>query len=282
MTARHTPRPLVITRPEPDNQLWAAQLQALGHRTLSLPLMEIAPSTHPEALAALTQALAHWPCYRALMFVSANAVRYFFQHPLVQAAGIAPEALALRCWSPGPGTSKALLAAGVAPELIDAPAADAAQFESETLWQQVAQQVQQGDRVLIVRGAEPGGGAQPAQGTGRAWLAQQLALHQAQAVFAPVYERCPPLATPAWLEQLQACLVQPALWLFSSSECVQNLRLLIRNTPWDPAQGGPWQTHLALATHPRIAQQARALNFAQVLESRPALSDLHRCIQSLP
>ena len=268
--------PVVITRPEPDNQRWAAQLQALGHRTLSLPLMQIAPSTHPQALQALTEALAHWPHYRALMFVSTNAVRYFFAHPLVQAAGIAPATLAVRCWSPGPGTSHALRAAGIAPALIDAPAAQAAQFESETLWQQVAGQVQPGDRVLIVRGAEPGGGTQPAQGSGRAWLAQQLAAHGAQAVFAPVYERHPPSADAAWQAQLQACLAQPARWLFSSSECVLNLQQLCT-----PALPGLWQAHTALATHPRIAQQARTLGFADVIESRPALDDLHRCIQSL-
>src|SRR5574344_2670681 len=147
--------PVVITRPEPDNQRWAAQLQALGHRTLSLPLMQIAPSTHPQALQALTEALAHWPHYRALMFVSTNAVRYFFAHPLVQAAGIAPATLAVRCWSPGPGTSHALRTAGIAPALIDAPAAQAAQFESETLWQQVAGQVHSVDRVRRARGATP-------------------------------------------------------------------------------------------------------------------------------
>lgn len=277
--------PLIVTRPQPDNQRWAAQLQALGHRTLSLPLMDIAASNHPQALAALAEALAQWPRYRALMFVSANAVRYFFAHPLVRAAGVVPQALELRCWSPGPGTSKALLQAGVAAQCIDEPAADAAQFESETLWQQVAQQVRPGDRVLIVRGAQPGGGVAPHQGTGRAWLAQQLQAKGAQAVFAPVYERGAPKPTPVWQAQLQDCLAQPALWLFSSSECVQHLHQLTQ--PQAEALraasggGGLWQEHLALATHPRIALQAQSMGFARVIESRPALADLHACIQSL-
>jgi hypothetical protein len=38
---------------------------------------------------------------------------------------------------------------------IDGPSPDAAQFESEALWQNVHGQVRAGDRVLIVRGTSP-------------------------------------------------------------------------------------------------------------------------------
>lgn len=267
--------PLIVTRPEPDNQRWVQALQARGYRAEGLPLMDIGPSRSPQAQAALQAALAgmaHSLHYRALMFVSANAVRYFFAHPLVQAAAVTPTTLAARCWSPGPGTTQALREAGVAAAQIDAPPADAAQFESETLWAVVAPQVRHGDRVLIVRGADGLNNPEPAQGTGRAWLATQLQARGAQAVFAPVYERHAPAATPAWQARLHQLHAQSACWLFSSSECLQHLAAL--------APELTWQAHTALATHPRIAQQAQALGFGRVLTARPALDDIHRFIQS--
>ncbi len=98
------------------------------------------------------------------MFVSANAVQGFFA-----AAGRRPWPAATRAWSPGPGTTQALVAAGVPAERVDAPPADAAQFDSEALWPVIAPQLQAGLRVLLVRGA--GADGRPA---GRDWLARQL------------------------------------------------------------------------------------------------------------
>ncbi len=275
---------IIVTRPQPDNAHWVAQLQALGHKALGLPLMEIGPSPHPAAQQAVAQALAHYPQYRALMFVSVNAVRYFFAHPAVIAAGITGPSLAVRCWSPGPGTSAALERAGVAAHLIDAPPTSAAQFESETLWAVVHAQVQAGDRVWIVRGSDgspaqddapsdpPPPSTEPAQGTGRAWLSEQLQAQGAQAVFAPVYARSAPAATAPWLQQLTALHQQPAYWLFSSSDCLANLRALAPHLSWQP--------HTAFAAHPRIATQAQALGFGRVLATRPALDNIHRLLQS--
>ena len=87
--------------------------------------------------------------FRAVMFVSGNAVRHFFG----QRPAAAPWPVRTRAWATGNGTSEALRDAGVAPFLIDSPAADAAQFDSETLWQQVGGQLKPGDKVLIVRAA---------------------------------------------------------------------------------------------------------------------------------
>lgn len=72
--------------------------------------------------------------------------------------------------------------------------------------------------------------------------------------------------------QLQRWQQQPAWWLFSSSECLGHLA--------DLAPHLSWQAHTALATHPRIAQQAQALGFGQVRTVRPTLDDVHRFIQS--
>ena len=104
------------------------------------------------------------------------------------------------------------------------------------------------------------------------WLAQQLQNQGAHAIFAPVYERHAPRPTPAVCAQLQRWQQQPAWWLFSSSECLGHLA--------DLAPHLSWQAHTALATHPRIAQQAQALGFGQVRTVRPTLDDVHRFIQS--
>ena len=104
--------------------------------------------------------------YHAAMFVSGNAVDGFLQPN--QALAPVQQALAAidtRAWSPGPGTTAALLRAGWPAARIDAPAHDAPQFDSESLWARVAPQARAGTRVLIVRGGGADGVA-----AGRDWL----------------------------------------------------------------------------------------------------------------
>ena len=257
---------LVVTRPQPDATLWAQQLQAAGVPSHCLPLMEIGPSRSPAAQAALACALQQLDTYSALMFVSGNAVRYFADQ--LQTTHRVWPAQA-RIWTPGPGTTKALLAVGVPLAQIDQPAADAAQFDSESLWAQIQTQVRTGQRVLIVRG----GDGQDAAGRGRVWLTEQLQRQGGQVDFAPVYERHPPADGAALLQDIAALRAQNAVWLFSSSECVQHLRR--SNPAWS------WQAHTALATHPRIAQQARDAGFGTVIDTPPTVQGIVASIKSL-
>ncbi|MCW8181359.1 uroporphyrinogen-III synthase, partial [Verminephrobacter eiseniae] len=177
---------VIVTRPAREAAHWVAQLGAHGISAAALPLIAIAPCTDPAAQQALRAAraqLAHQrPPYRALMFVSSNAVAHFFasdEGPLAPAAQ-ALGATKTRAWAPGPGTACALLQAGIARQCIDRPAPEAAQFDSRALWQQVAAQVRPGDRVLIVHGRSRGApaSAQDHQGRqghqGRDWLARQI------------------------------------------------------------------------------------------------------------
>ena len=96
------------------------------------------------------------------MFVSSNAVRYFYQSN-THLAGVKYDfhATKYRAWAPGLGTRDALLAASVPADAIDAPAADAKQFDSEALWSLVQSQVKAGDKVLIVRGCSVGPQSRP-------------------------------------------------------------------------------------------------------------------------
>jgi uroporphyrinogen-III synthase len=247
---------VVLTRPPQEAAHWAAHLRGQGIETLVLPLLAIGPAPDPEALREAAAGLRR---YAAAMFVSANAVHGFFPvaHDLGQ----------VRAWAPGPGTRDALRAAGVPEGSIDAPAADAAQFDSEALWQQVQGQLRAGDRLLLVRGGDAEGRSQ-----GRDWLAQQLAQSGVQVDTVVAYTR----SLPAWDEQQRAAARRAAadgsLWLFSSSEAARNLARLL--------PGQDWSRSRALATHPRIAEAVRALGFGEVRESRPALHEVVASIES--
>jgi uroporphyrinogen-III synthase len=257
---------LVVTRPQPDAALWVQQLQAQGIAATALPMMAIGPSRSPAAVAAMQAAFQKLDSYRALMFVSGNAVRYFFAqlHALAM-----PLPLQAQYWSPGPGTSKALLDEGISPSALIQPALDAPQFDSESLWEQAQHQIYPSDTVLIVRG----GDGQQARGHGRQWLTEQLHLRGAQVDFAPVYERQPPATTPALLQSIEELRAEGAAWLFSSSECVQHL--VQCNPAWS------WHTHTAIATHPRIARQAQQAGFGNVIATMPTLPSITASLKSL-
>ena len=270
---------VIVTRPERDAQHWVRQLQLAGIAAEAFPLIEIASLP----LAAPLQALRD---YSACLFVSAHAVEHFFQensgftqYPRAQAAinNIANQALGqipsnLRFLAPGPGTAAALLSAGIAATQIDAPAPDAGQFDSEALWRVVGQRDWQGRRVLIVRGQSAG-----AEGTapGRDWIARQWRAAGASVDFAVVYQRRAPVFNAAQIQRARAASADGSIWLFSSSEAVANLA---RHAAM---QGVDWSGARALATHPRIAEAARAAGWGVVAESRPALHDIRQTIGSI-
>jgi uroporphyrinogen-III synthase len=265
---------VIVTRPERDARRWVQALQQHGLQAEALPLISI--SALPGA-PGLQQAWREIDSYAALMFVSANAVDCFFaskpttdqqgraQTAMNSVATGAPAGAAMpRCMAPGPGTVAALRAAGVPAARIDAPAADASQFDSEALWALVRHQPWQGRRVLIVRGQSAG-----APGSGRDWLARQLVAAGAQVDFVAVYERRAPLFTAAQRQLIEAAAHDGSVWLFSSSEALAQL----------PPQD--WSQARAVATHPRIAQAVRAAGWAVVAESRPALADIVASIESM-
>ena len=276
---------VVVTRPAGDAQAWVDALKAAGHDALALPLIEVGPA---KQVQPVMQAWAQWSNFQAVMFVSAQAVRYFFERQ--------PDNLSWthgpRCWATGPGTHKALLQAGVPEACIDSPAADAAQFDSEALWQRVSAQVQPGKPVLIVRGHDVNGvndandevaklsdassiaASNKAQvGTGRDWLAQQLHAAGASVEFVVAYER----RVPVWSAQQHAQAAQAAtdssVWCFSSSQAIQNLAHHLPTQSWAQAR--------CVATHPRIAQAAHAVGFGEVHLSKPSLVDVLVSLESL-
>lgn len=253
---------VIVTRPELEARQWVTELTANGLDAVALSLIDIGPA---DDQSALIQAWDHLRDYVGVMFVSGNAVRYFFAaKPTDDASRIDFSADRTRAWGPGPGTAKALMAAGLPSAWLDTPAADAGQFDSETLWQLVASQVHAGHRVLIVRGGDEQGSA--AQGVGRDWFAKRVADAGATAEFVVSYQRRSPQFDAQQTALAQEAAVDGSVWLFSSSEAVNHLLASLPGQPWTSAR--------ALVTHPRIAAAVRSAGFGEVHESRPTLPDV--------
>ena len=242
---------LVLTRPEAEAPGWTQALTQAGHHVQCLPLLAFGPAPQSQAL---TQAWQTAHTFHAAMFVSSQAVRAFFDaRPLHQA-------WPARCWATGPGTRAALLQAGVDAAFIDMPPADAAQLDSEALWSVVSHQVMSPRpgsslSVLLVRGSDAHA-TQDAAGHGRDWLAQQLKAAGAQVAFVVAYQRLAPPWSDSDREQAMRAASDGAVWLFSSSQALQQLQRLMPSQNWSQAR--------ALATHPRIAAALSTQGWGQV------------------
>lgn len=265
--AAHAIERVIVTRPEPEATRWVTSLRERGWAAEAWPLLRITDPPDGPALDRLRTWRAAWPKQDALMFVSSAAVQRFFAEP------VAPPNAHTRFWAPGPGTARALSQAlwplGVGEERIDTPPPAAEQFDSEHLWPVVRAQLAPDRRVLVVRGTSDAAEGDPS-GQGRDWLIEQCRQAGAEVEACVAYrrERVPP--GDAERERLQAASGPATVWLFSSSEAVQALK-------------GHWPAGaraVALATHPRIAESARALGFAAVIRSRPTLADVVRGLES--
>ena len=277
---------VIVTRPRLEADAWVKQLRALHFDAVALPLIHIgAVGDDNDPDNDVVKAWENLHQYRAIMFVSSNAARYFFplNMPLAgelidysaikNIANLDKLASPPRMWATGPGTRDALLAQSVPADLIDSPAADAAQFDSEALWSRVHHQVKPGDKVLIVRGSSLNtNDAESLAMSGRPWLADQLTAAGVQVDVAVSYQRSAPVFDAAQMALMVQGATDKSVWLLSSSEAVANLRTV---------SGLNWSHARAVATHPRIALAARDAGFGVVYESRPLLVDVAASIESL-
>ena len=281
---------VIVTRPRLEADAWVKQLRAMHFDAVALPLIHIgAVADNNDPDNDVVKAWENLHQYRAIMFVSSNAARYFYPLNMPLAGELIAysaikniansDKLAShpRMWATGPGTRDALLAQSVPADLIDSPAADAAQFDSEALWSRVHHQVKPGDKVLIVRGSSLNtNDAESLAMSGRPWLADQLTAAGVQVDVAVSYQRSAPVFDAAQMALMMQAATDKSVWLLSSSEAVANLR-----TVSGLALDLNWSHARAIATHPRIAQAARDAGFGVVYESRPLLVDVAASIESL-
>ncbi|MBT2333737.1 uroporphyrinogen-III synthase [Variovorax paradoxus] len=250
---------VIVTRPAREAAQWAHEFRAAGLDAEVLPLIVIEPAVDAEPLRAAWRRL---PDYAALMFVSAAAVEHFFLHSDKGQRAVGP-----RFWATGPGTARALLRAGVPADAIDAPPSDAVRFDSEALWERVRGQVAEGVRVLIVRGGDAAGHPR-----GRDWLASEIDAAQGLRETVVAYRRLPPTLDDKARALALDGAAGRAIWLFSSSEAIANLRHAMPGTDWHAAS--------ALTTHARIGEAARAAGFGSVRVCTPLREALVASIES--
>ena len=258
-------RRVILTRPSSDSQAWVSGLQEAHHQVAHWPLIDIAPvSPTPFFLETLASAARS----QAIMFVSRNAVT----HAMAAGWQTSPDA-GPRCWATGPGTRQALLDAGVPAARIDAPPADAVQFDTEALWQQVKHQVRAQDVVWIFRGADADNAESAMEGVGRDWLQQQLQQAGVTVKTCAVYQRICPHWDAAQRERATAAANDGSVWVFTSSQAIAHLKQLLPAVDWKLAK--------AIATHARIAQAAQRLGVGHVWVCKPALGAVLSSLESL-
>jgi len=252
-------------------------LEQKGHSVQHVPLIDIHGPPEPQIIEQMAGRLNE---FRAIMFVSPQAVAHFFGHLKYEMAHwVTP------CWVTGGGSQAALLRVGVKASLIFQPNDGSGVWDSEHLWRRVESLVSPGQRVLIVRGkddlqmpkTEGSSGDQSAgdidHGTGREYLSQKLQQKGLQVSYVVAYQRCSPVWDPAQCMRARELLGPSCVWLFTSSQAAKNLAQLLMPVDFSKA--------LAIATHERIAKELRYLGFGVVLLSLPGAQDVMRSLESL-
>ena len=262
---------VVVTRPAGENEAWLTALRDAGFPALALPLIHIAPLATPSD-GLMSTALYEPPTLSAVMFVSVNAVRFFFTNLMPSqrdawqkrwSQGAGP-----RCWATGAGTWRALLSAGVPSSAIDWPGEDAPRYDSEQLWLKVAPQITSASGVLIVRGQSVNASSGN-QGDGRDWLGQQITGLGATVKYLSVYQREVPRWDAMFENAWRLAMADPnAIWLISSSQALQHAQVLMGDD-----YRRLWDRRL-VCTHNRIADSARRAGWQRVSVCRPVMSEV--------
>ena len=262
---------VIVTRPQNEARPWVQQLKQAGFDAVAVPLIEVVGTPDMQAVYHAWQTIAD---FDAIMFVSGNAVDYFFASRPVNVPELDSGALHPRMWVTGPGSYAALtLRAGIKAQYIDAPDAQSGQFDSEALWSVVSAQFKRGAKVLVVRGGSCKHSTANAQGFGREWLARQIGLAGGEVSQVLVYQRTCPDFTCEQQAVVHSAAADGSVSLSSSSEALENLKATFPVQQWEHAN--------AIVTHARIGSAASQMGFGTVLESRPVLADIMACLQTL-
>lgn len=263
---------VIITRPIREARRWVQILDQTGYDAVEFPLIEVAASADRQAVLDAAAALGR---YDAVMFVSGNAVDHFFAvNQDIAHIFNEQSPFKARAFATGPGTVAALLRVRADMAWIDAPGADAQQFDSEALWAVVGPQVKEGFRVLVVRGAGGASAQVPTvDGDGRDWFARQVRAAGGAVDFVVAYQRNPVPFGDEERALVHLAAQDGSIWLFSSSEAIGNLIAACPGEDWSHAR--------AVVTHARIGAAAKAAGFGLVRESRPTVPALLASIESL-
>ncbi|WP_420474107.1 uroporphyrinogen-III synthase [Noviherbaspirillum sp. ST9] len=239
-------RPVVITRPQAQAAVLAQKLSALGRDAVVFPLLEILPLPDQTTLKAT---LRNVGSYAMVAFVSPNAIDAAFAHIDQWPAHVALAVV-------GEGSKTALAQHGLttANATIFSPV-DPLRTDSQTLIEALDLDALRGKRVLILRGE-----------TGRELMADALRNHGVQVEQVAAYRREAPALDDAKKSQLHTLLASGADWIITSSEALRILLQMVRDTGGEAAVV-KMQQQCLVVPHVRIAESARALGFANIVQT---------------
>ena len=240
------PSVVIVTRPAHAGQRLFERIVQHGRDAVWWPAFDIGPS--PDA-AAVRAALARLADYQLAIFVSPNAVR------AISALAPSPWPASTMIGAPGRSTREAIEALlQPLPGSVIGPVDDG-EGGSEALWQawQAGAHQLPARRVLLLRAAE-----------GRNWLSERFAEAGAEVDAVAVYTRVPRSLSPDDQTRIQgwASAGTQAVTVFTSSEAVAALDSQVG------AVGAAWlRAGIAIACHPRIADQLTASGYARMLNA---------------
>lgn len=239
-------RPVVITRPLAQAAPLAQKLSALGCDAVVFPLLDILPLPDQTALQAT---LRHVDDYAMVAFVSPNAIDAAFAHVNQWPSHVALAVV-------GEGSKAALAQHGLtlANATIFSPV-DPQRTDSQTLVEALDLPSLQGKRVLILRGE-----------TGRELLADALRDHGVQVEQVAAYRRAAPVLDDAKSAELRQLLDVHADWVITSSEALRILLQMVSDVAGDAGVVKMQQQRL-IVPHVRIAESARSLGFADIVQT---------------
>jgi uroporphyrinogen-III synthase len=236
-------RRILITRTRKQASDLAAQLEALGAITISIPTIEIVP---PASYAPLDEALARLDSFDWLIFTSANAVEAFAARLRLRGPD-APDTLP-KIAVIGPATARAVETQGFAVDLIPE------RYVAESLTESLLP-VAPGRRMLLVRAEEA-----------RDVLTEGLNAAGAEVFVAPAYRNQLPTSSIALIRDIfSASDVALDAITFTSASTVRNLMALL-----DQA-GIATPAEVALASIGPITSEAlRELGYRPTVEAAEA------------
>ncbi len=236
---------VIVTRPASAGQRLFEKIVDHGTPVLWWPAFEIGPAPDAERARETLARLAH---YDLAVFVSAHAVR-------------AAQTLLTDAWpadtmigAVGASTRAAIEPSlNAASHLVVSAQEDERQSGSEAFWRAWQASKRCAQHVLIVRAED-----------GRNWLGERFAEQGATVDALAVYSRRPRSPSKDELQRLQqlaAAGERPAI-VFSSTEGVAALDGQL------DAEGQAWlRTGVAIACHPRIAEQLLSNGYQRVLNA---------------
>lgn len=231
---------VILTRPEGKNEALVAALQRQNPevKPLVLPALCLSPT-----LTKLPE--AYWPTHADLLiFVSAQAAQYYLEALAAAGQHFLPQQ---RLATVGAASAQPFYEAGLAKQvqLIHPPVTHPYQ-DSEALWELLQPELNEINRVLLVRGQQ-----------GREWLSERLLAANKRLIRCCIYERLPAEWHPNERSQLHHALSQPSsvTMLLTSSESTQAIYQNIVQLGLLPA----WKQCHFVVIHPRIAENLQAL-----------------------